>query len=254
MEAARQVGLNVVPEGGSTFMHNLTMLVDGHTGIEHAVPVAAIYDDVVQLWSATDVGYTPTLGVAYGGLMGENYWYAHTDVWDHDRLEAFVPRDVLDPASRRATIVPDAEYNHIAAAAVAAKLAESGVGVQIGAHGQREGLASHWELWMLVQGGMTPHRALQSGTLDGAVYLGMEADLGSIEAGKLADLMVVDGDPLADIRVSDQVSHTILGGRVYDAATLNEQWPAQSERPPLYWHHSAFGGTPDHTGCSCGRN
>ncbi len=254
MEAARQVGLNVVPEGGSTFMHNLTMIVDGHTGIEHAIPVAAIYDDVVQLWSATTVGYTPTLGVAYGGLMGENYWYAHTSVWEHPRLSAFVPREVLDPASRRSTLVPDEEYNHIKAAAVAAKLAEAGVGVQLGAHGQREGLAAHWELWMLVQGGMSPHRALRSGTLDGAVYLGMEADIGSLEVGKLADLMVIAGDPLADISVSDQVTYTVLGGRVYDAATMNEVWPAQAERPPLYWQTAAFGGQDEGVGCSCERH
>ena len=37
-------------------------------------------------------------------------------------------------------------------------LADAGVLVQLGAHGQREGLAAHWEIWMLVQGGMTPHR------------------------------------------------------------------------------------------------
>ncbi|MDG1479504.1 MAG: amidohydrolase family protein [Myxococcota bacterium] len=254
MEAARQVGLNVVPEGGSTLMHNLTMIVDGHTGIEHSLPVAEIYADVVQLWSATQVGYTPTLGVAYGGLMGENYWYAKTDVWAHPRLQTFVPREVLDPASRRSTLVPDDEYNHIQVAQIAATLADAGVGVQIGAHGQREGLASHWELWMLVQGGMTPHRALQSGTLDGAVYLGMEADLGSLEVGKLADLMVVEGDPLTDIRLSDQVRYTVLGGRAYDAATMGEIWPAQAEREPLYWQTEAFGGEPSHEGCSCGRN
>jgi imidazolonepropionase-like amidohydrolase/Tol biopolymer transport system component len=254
LEAARQVGLNVVPEGGSTLMHNLTMVVDGHTGVEHALPVASIYDDVVQLWSATTVGYTPTLGVAYGGLMGENYWYAKTDVWAHPRLQSFVPREVLDPASRRATIVPDGEYNHIAAAAVAAELAEAGVGVQIGAHGQREGLASHWELWMLVQGGMSPHRALMSGTRDGAVYLGMDADLGTLEVGKLADLMVIQGDPLADIRVSDQVTYTVLGGRVYDASKMEEVWPTPSSRPPLFWQATAFGEDNDAAvGCSCGR-
>jgi imidazolonepropionase-like amidohydrolase/Tol biopolymer transport system component len=251
MEAARQVGLNVVPEGGSTFMHNMTMIVDGHTGIEHSLPVAAIYDDVVQLWAGTTVGYTPTLGVAYGGLMGENYWYAKTKVWEHPRLQSFVPQDVLDPASRRSTLVPDEEYNHIQAAAVANQLAEAGVGVQIGAHGQREGLASHWELWMLVQGGMTPHRALQSGTWDGAVYLGMDTDLGSLEAGKLADLMVIAGDPLTDIRKSDQVAYTVLGGRVYDASTLNEVWPNPIPRKTHFWESSAFGGERPELGCSC---
>ena len=48
-------------------MHNMTQVVDGHTGIEHAIPLARLYDDVVQLWSQTEVGYTPTLGVGYGG-------------------------------------------------------------------------------------------------------------------------------------------------------------------------------------------
>lgn len=254
LEAARQVGLNVVPEGGSTFMHNLTMIVDGHTGIEHALPVARIYEDVIDLWSATSVGYTPTLGVAYGGLMGENYWYAHTNVWEHPRLQSFVPREVLDPASRRATLVPDSEYNHIRVAEGAAALADAGVGVQIGAHGQREGLASHWELWMLVQGGMTPHRALMSGTRDGARYLGMDADLGTLEAGKLADLMVVEGNPLEDIRRSDQVVYTIVGGVVYAADSMNEVWPAASTRAPLYWQTSAFGGEDPSHGCSCGRS
>ena len=54
----------VVPEGGSTFMHNMTMIVDGHTGIEHTLPVQTAYDDVMDLWRGTSVGYTPTLSVA----------------------------------------------------------------------------------------------------------------------------------------------------------------------------------------------
>jgi hypothetical protein len=68
LAAARELGMMVVPEGGSLFQHNMTMVVDGHTGVEHAIPVAAAYADVMQLWGATKVGYTPTLGVAYGGL------------------------------------------------------------------------------------------------------------------------------------------------------------------------------------------
>ena len=49
----------VVPEGGSLFQHNMNMVVDGHTGIEHSLPpVPKVYDDVKQLWSQTKVGYT----------------------------------------------------------------------------------------------------------------------------------------------------------------------------------------------------
>src|SRR6185503_1286886 len=63
--AARELGMMVVPEGGSLFEPNMAMVVDGHTGVEHSIPVARAYKDVVQLWSGTPVGYTPTLGVGY---------------------------------------------------------------------------------------------------------------------------------------------------------------------------------------------
>src|SRR4029078_12932049 len=79
--AARELKMMVVPEGGALFEHNMTMVVDGHTGVEHSIPVGAIYKDVVQLWKSTPVGYTPTLIVGYGGIWGENYWYAKTQVW-----------------------------------------------------------------------------------------------------------------------------------------------------------------------------
>ena len=96
LEAARETRMLVVPEGGSLFQHNMTMVVDGHTGVEHAIPLAILYDDVKQLWSQTQVGYTPTLVVAYGGLDGEHYFYARTDVWKHPILSKYVPRPILE--------------------------------------------------------------------------------------------------------------------------------------------------------------
>jgi Tol biopolymer transport system component len=56
MQAARELGLNVVPEGGSTFNHNMTMIIDGHTGIEHSVPVAPLYRDVLETWRHSQTG------------------------------------------------------------------------------------------------------------------------------------------------------------------------------------------------------
>lgn len=235
LEAARRHHMMVVPEGGSLLEHNLNMVVDGHTGIEHALPTAEIYDDVVALWSGTSVGYTPTLGVAYGGLWGENFWYVETDVWADQRLNQFVPREVIDATSRRRVKVPDEEHNHINASRGAYKLSQAGVRVQLGAHGQREGLAAHWELAMLVQGGMTPHQALRCGTLNGARYLGMDGDLGSLEPGKLADIIVVEGDVLSDIAQSKLVETTILGGRVFEAASMKELSPKAGAEPKVWW-------------------
>jgi imidazolonepropionase-like amidohydrolase/Tol biopolymer transport system component len=235
LAAARELGMMVVPEGGALFMGNMTQVVDGHTGVEHSIPIGRVYADVEQLWSATEVGYTPTLGVAYGGLFGEQYWYAKTDVWAEQPLASFVPRPLVDARSRRRETAPEEEWNHIRQAEVAKTLLDAGVSIQLGAHGQREGLAAHWELWSFVQGGMTPHEALRAGTLAGARYLGLDADLGSLEPGKLADLVVLDADPLADIRNSTSLRYVMANGRLYETATMNEIAPEERPRAPFWW-------------------
>jgi len=235
IEAARQLGMMVVPEGGSLFQHNMSMVVDGHTGVEHSIPVGRIYDDVLQLWGKTRTGYTPTLVVGYGGNWGENYWYQKTNVWADERLSTFVPRRILDARSRRREMVPEDEHNHFNNARIASELRNAGVSIQLGAHGQREGLAAHWEVWMFQQGGMTPLQALRAGTLSGAQYLGMDKDIGSLEPGKLADLIVLDRNPLENIQNTHSVRYTIVNGRIFDAATMNELGNHPRTRKPLFF-------------------
>ncbi|MEA2491936.1 MAG: hypothetical protein QOH21_3728, partial [Acidobacteriota bacterium] len=240
IEAARQLGMMVVPEGGSLFEHNMTMVVDGHTGVEHSIPVANIYDDVLQLWSGTKVGYTPTLIVGYGGQWGENYWYQKTNVWEDARLSKFVPRRILDSRSRRRVMVPEDEHNHFNNARVAHQLNDRGVSVQLGAHGQREGLGAHWETWMFQQGGMTPLQALRSATLEGAQYIGMDRDIGSLEQGKLADLLVLDANPLDNIRNTSTIRYTVVNGRIFDAMTLNELGNHPRQRKPFFFEMQGY--------------
>jgi len=246
VEAARRLGMMVVPEGGALHQHNMTMVVDGHTSVEHTLPVERIYDDVCQLWRASSTGYTPTLGVAYGGLGGENYWYARTNVWENEHLLRFVPRFVVDPRSRRRMDAPDGDWNHVRSAGIAARLLEAGAmsggvrdgaggGPTIGAHGQLAGLAAHWEMWMLVQGGFTPFEALRAATRDGAWYLGFDGDLGSLAPGKLADLIVLERDPLADIRNTTTLRHVMLNGRLFDAQTMQELLPRQGAPPKFFF-------------------
>ncbi|HZM16623.1 MAG TPA: amidohydrolase family protein [Candidatus Krumholzibacteria bacterium] len=238
LAAARELGMLVVPEGGSLFQHNMNMIVDGHTGIEHSIPLGKVYKDVVQLWSGSHVAYTPTLIVGYGGLFGENYWYGKTDVWANPRLASFVPRRLLDARARRPVVAPPEEYGHMANAAVAKRLLDAGVQVQLGAHGQREGLGAHWEMWMFVQGGMTPLEALRCGTLHGARYLGMDRDIGSLEVGKLADFVVLERNPLEDIRNTDSARYTVLNGRVYDAHTMDELGRRPRKRHSFYFERT----------------
>ena len=97
LKAARELEMNVVPEGGSLYYMNTTHVQDGHTTVEHNLPVPVLYNDIVTLFAKSGVAYTPTLIVSYGGLSGEFYWYQHTNVWEHERLLQFVPREIVDP-------------------------------------------------------------------------------------------------------------------------------------------------------------
>jgi adenine deaminase len=99
-------------------------------------------------------------------------------------------------------------------------------------------------MWMMVKGGMTPHQALRAATLNGARYLGLDGDIGSLEPGKLADLVVIDGDVLQDIRVSDRVTHVVLNGRLYDTATMNELGATPRPRKPFFFERAASGYVP----------
>ncbi len=233
--AARELNMMVVPEGGAKFQHNMNMIVDGHTGVEHALPIEDVYSDVKQFWSQSQVGYTPTFVVAYGGISGENYWYQHTDVWKNQRLMRYVPKYMVEPIATRPMKAPEHHFNHIEVAKTAKELRDEGIKVNIGAHGQREGLAAHWELWSMAQGGFSGWEAIRGGTIDGASYLGMDKDIGSIEVGKLADMAIIDGDPTKDIRRSEFVAYTVINGRIYDTKTMNEVGNYDNKRNEFFF-------------------
>lgn len=237
IQAARELKMEVVPEGGSFFYHNMSMIMDGHTTIEHNIPVATLHEDVLQLWKNAGTAYTPTLIVSYGGVSGEYYWYQHSNVWENERLLNFTPRDVIDTRSRHRTMLPEEEYKegHIQVSEQAKKLNDLGVLVNMGAHGQIQGIGAHWETWMMQQGGMTNLQALKTATINPAISLGFDDQIGSLEVGKLADLIVMEKNPLENIRNTESIQYTMVNGRLYDAASMDEVGNHQKKRGEFYW-------------------
>ena len=242
IKAARELEIMVYPEGGSTFFHNMTMILDGHTSIEHNVPIAPLYDDVIKFWAASNTANTPTLIVNYGGLNGEYYWYQTTNVWEEEKLLKYTPRAIIDSRSRHRTMAPMEEYEngHILTSQSCKKLADAGVKICVGGHGQLQGLGVLWEMWNLSQGGMTNMQVLKAATIHGAEYIGMGDDLGSIEVGKLADIIVLDSDPTENIQNINSVIYTVINGRMYETGTMNEIGNSNRPRSKFFWEQDGY--------------
>lgn len=236
MQAAREEQLIVVPEGGGNMTMNLTMILDGHTGIEHALPITPLYHDVIQLFARSKTGYTPTLLVAYGGISGEVFFLQSQSIWNDPKLRRFFPPRLLAARGRRTSIhVHDNDWNHTRVARYAHAIVQAGGQVQIGSHGQLQGQGYHWELMALRQGGMSNHHVLRAATLHGARYIGLQEDIGSLERGKLADIAIFDKNPLQSLRHLKTIRWVIKQGYGYEAATMRRIWPSVQPRPVFSW-------------------
>ena len=235
IQAAKELGLMPTIEGGLDFKMNLTAVIDGYPGSEHSYPIMPLYNDAVQLIAQSGITYTPTLLVSYGGPWTENFFYERYDIHDNAKVRRFMPHEEIDQRAQRRPWFRESEYVFPRIAAAANAILKAGGHIGLGGHGQMDGLGDHWELWAMAAGGMTPHDVLKVATIQGAIAIGMEQDLGSLEPGKLADLIVLDANPLEDIHNTNTVRYVMKNGRLYEGETLNEIYPRQRTLPKMWW-------------------
>ncbi|HUL83679.1 MAG TPA: amidohydrolase family protein [Gammaproteobacteria bacterium] len=82
------------------------------------------------------------------------------------------------------------------------------------------GLGVHYELELLAAAGLPNDQALRLASAGGALALGLEGQIGTLEDGKIADFVVIDGDPLVRLADTLRVTAVVRGGVWIDRATL----------------------------------
>jgi len=227
--AAKELKLMPTTEGGLDFKLNMTQLLDGYPGHEHSLPIYPIYKDVVKSIAESKMAVTSTLLVSYGGPWAEEYYYATEQPYKDKKLQYFTPYEELAGKSRRrGAWFMEEEHVFPKHAEFVKNLVEAGGLAGIGSHGQLQGLGFHWEIWANASGGISNHDILKVATVIGAESLGLDRDIGSLEAGKVADILIMDKNPLDAIKNTNTLTHVIKNGIIYDANTLDEIHPVVS--------------------------
>jgi imidazolonepropionase-like amidohydrolase len=90
------------------------------------------------------------------------------------------------------------------------------VGTDTAAAYQPPGLSAHEEMRLMVEAGVPAVAALRAATINAARALGIEREVGAVEAGKRADIVIVDDDPLASITNTRKIFRVIKAGAVYN--------------------------------------
>ncbi|MEO8450677.1 MAG: amidohydrolase family protein [Gemmatimonadota bacterium] len=235
VEAGRRLNMMVTAEGSIDIDHKVSMALDGHTGFEHPTAPTPLYSDFTGLLGRLGSAYSPTMLVGGPGAWNEEYFWQESDLWKDSKLRRWTPWRELIPHTRRRIMRPKTDYNFPLMAQGAADIVAAGGLAPIGSHGQQHGIGSHWDIWMFSEA-MGAMGALESATLHGAKFMGMDKDIGSLAVGKLGDLLVLNGDPLVNIRNSADIQYVMKAGVLYNANSLDEVWPKPRKFGDYYWY------------------
>lgn len=191
--------------------------------LAHPVIVGPISESFARLMGAKKIPMVTTL------TIGENYsrlaehpeyldqplYRAVLDVDEIDRLKTEVHEEYVERSWTwwMKIMTPIAQEN-------LRQIHEAG-GILVLGTDQSSGPAVHRELELLVAAGIPELDVIRIATLNGAVFLGREDDLGTIEEARLADMVLLNDDPIADIDNAKNIDTVIKNGRIIDRDGLD---------------------------------
>ncbi len=161
------------------------------------------YDDVVGILAKSGMSMTPTVAL-YGGFY--TAWQTDPSVPANRQVNALYSKAYLEAMGKYTKTIVDegnrAGEKFSEMLKTLKKMYTAGVKITAGTDSpfMTYGLSFHVELQNFVQAGLSPYQSLQTATIAAAQSIGVDKDLGSVEAGKLADLVIVNGDPLKNIK------------------------------------------------------
>jgi imidazolonepropionase-like amidohydrolase len=213
-----------------------TQLVDtqlavnaGADALMHGTMDAPIDASIWEKMRAQKMAWTPAFGVILN--IGDYRRYAQRVIAD-ELLTATLSDDELSEArdtSQAETPIWDEQFITIieryeeyqAVLSLNTRQAQKlGVPIAIGSDGGPSGVGAHLEMEFLQEAGLTPAEVLVAATYGGAIALGVEDEIGTIEAGKLADMVVLNANPFTSIRNARQIAWVIKGGVVFTPKEL----------------------------------
>ncbi len=211
--------------------HAKEALRAGVDGLVHGILSDPVDDEFIGLMKKNRAVYVPTHAIfeAAGDISA---WAKRASAFDERGL---IAKEVLEVGLRPSNITRwEEKWNNVAymkerlpvLRSNLKKVWDAGILVVAGSDtgnsgaGTLLGLSSQLELWLMVEAGLTPEQSLRAATINAALMVGRQKDLGTIEAGKLADLVILDADPLVDIRNVRSIFRIIKGGIVYDQVGL----------------------------------
>ena len=206
------------------YLADAKALMDAGTDlVAHSVRDAAVDADLIASLKRRNVCVSPTLMREVSTFVYESKPAFFSDPLFLAHANKEWMATVQQPARMEAMRTSTSAQRYKAALEVAKRnlklLSDAGVviamGTDTGPVGRFQGYFELMEIEMMVQAGLTPRQALLASTRDAARCMKIDAELGTLEAGKWADFVVLDADPLADIaNVRRIASVWIAGNRV----------------------------------------